>query len=414
MADIPPISVLESLIPAEYKGVSFLVNGASIIGGLKSVKHEYPNSANQVIETLGPMVRTFRLEAVITGDGKTYYQKRNELIRVLESEGSGNLKHPLYGSVSNVIATTFNLSESFNNLGRANFSITFELDYGIGTPQQSITDLVPVVKKGSETVTKAGASDFLARYSLFGVSALDVKDAIQKGRDCVDQIQEQADRFSRVTDQINYFTGELSAMSGDIVRLVQTPVDFFDSVNGLISAIPNLFTSVEASFEVLFGLFDFGDDDIDLPDTTYSYQARTNNRTQVNTMMQVLALSNAYYTATQIAIKTVPQSETLELKLETQFQKIYDSPNVSTETKLALQELRNSSQDNFDLQRSPKGSNLSKAPLAQTTKIYSFETSSRLLAFTYYGSALEGEDISLLNRHKDSSFIQGTLEIFTQ
>ncbi len=407
------MTVLNALVPASYKGVPFLVDGSTVQGGLKAVKHTFPNSDNQVIETLGTRQRTFQLRAFITGDETTYIQKRNDLIRVLETEGSGILVHPIYGSINNIISTQYTLSEDFGTLGEARFGITFEYDFTQSVPSLSTDNLVPRIATLSETVTTASSAGFLSVYSVAGLSAGDITDAINKGRDLVAAITEATEVFTQVTDQINSYASNLAAMSSDIVNLVQQPVAFFDSFNTLIAGVVGLYVTAQESFDVLVGLFGFGDDDLTLPNTTQSYINRTTNRDAVNEAVQILSLSNAYLIATEISLQSVAQQDAILQTLEIQFQKLYDSTTVDTDTKLALQDLRQVSQENFDNQRNAAQAGLGSVSLLQTTPIFTFTTSARLLAYQYYGSADQGEDIVLLNDLHDASFVSGDLEIFT-
>jgi prophage DNA circulation protein len=142
----------EEIQPASYKDANFLLNVASFTGGKKFAQHEYPNSNVQNIENLGLRPRDFQLTAIISEPD--YIEKRNVLIRALESTGSGVLIHPFYGRMENMEATSFTGVEDLSRLGDLEIKIDFKSSNSTGLPISNINTLSAIQTQKDVVFTK--------------------------------------------------------------------------------------------------------------------------------------------------------------------------------------------------------------------------------------------------------------------
>ena len=186
------MSVLDKTYPASYDGVPFLVEVTRLAGGIKHVKHEFPNSNNQNIENLGRKVKIPTLVAFINNDTllDDYYSKRDALITALDNASGLKLIHPFLGHLENIIAVDWDMEESFGELGKATFTITFERTTPQSVPKVSSSTLSQVQLSQTNCIT-AISSDLSTNFTSDFSKTL--TSAIGKVQDLVEDFEEATD-----------------------------------------------------------------------------------------------------------------------------------------------------------------------------------------------------------------------------
>ena len=114
---------------------------------------------------------------------------------------------------------------------------------------------------------------------------------------------------------------------------------------------------------------------------------------------------------------TINDQETVSRDLENQYDKVTEVTAIedlsgatvqlglNTDTKGSITDERIAVEGNFEDQR---------VILGQIIEVDTPRTSSRLLAYQYYGSQDLGESITELNSIRDPAYVEGTVEIITQ
>ena len=260
------MSILEQTLPASFLGVPLVVLTASITGGIKHAKHEYPGGSNQIIENLGAKQPSFSFSAVIHNDPDTdnYKSKRNALLTILSSGSKGTLIHPIQGRVDNVKAIDWTLIEDFSSLGSASININFEIDLEQSVPTIAFNSQSQVdsARDASITILTTKLADN------FGSSiASNILDSVAQVNSLVEAFTEQTELFTVGSDKVDEFAEQLSNISENTVALVQAPLDLAQSVESLFETTASMFVTLETTFEVLRGFFDFNDDN-DIATTT--------------------------------------------------------------------------------------------------------------------------------------------------
>lgn len=397
------MSLEEQLQPASFKGVSFYVTAATVTGGRKDIKHSFPNSNRQTIEDLGLAPRVFNITAVISGDD-TYVQDRDRLIAALEEGGPGILIHPFYGQLNNYVARTYTLAEDLTTLGEARFTIVFEISDSTGLPVQSQNTL-SIIDTANQNVVAGVQEDITGTYNVtpgFLGNFQAAKDKINEG---ITAFNENTSVLQADAAQINAFNQELNEFSNNINSLVKNPSELATSITNLYNTVDSLYASVESTAAVLAGFFDFGDDDTPITPTTAGLVERKTNNNVLNSAMQSLALSYAYFNTAQVTFETVEQIDEAASELEKQYRKVIKAEGLSDATKDELTNLRTELQSFFNSQRTIA---------RQIIEVDTNKTSARLLSYQYYGDSSEGETILELNNVKqDVNFIEGTVKILT-
>lgn len=128
------MSFIDSLNPASFRNVSFLVPSESVRRGIKTVMHEYPNSNERYVEELGELPPTFSLQAIVHGSDSI--NQRLRLESALLQGGLGLLVHPIYGRL-NVKVLNFSVSSNQTEVGQFIFEIDFSQSRENITPEPS-------------------------------------------------------------------------------------------------------------------------------------------------------------------------------------------------------------------------------------------------------------------------------------
>ena len=115
----------DDLLPGSFRGVQFEVEGTERNGGRRKTVLEAPGRDKPFVQDLGKKARRFRLEAFVLGED--YRRRRDALLNALDTSGTGELVHPLWGSVE-VTPLEVSISESNKEGGVARFAISFILE----------------------------------------------------------------------------------------------------------------------------------------------------------------------------------------------------------------------------------------------------------------------------------------------
>lgn len=395
---------------ASFRGSPFFIRSSGIEGGRKDTKKEFVNTDRQLIEDLGKKQRIFTLNGFIADrhgfDGiliMSYEQMRDGLIDALEKGGTGVLFHPWYGRIDNIVCRKFEISENVNIIGQADVTITFEISNTDGIPKASkfgitrvsafhegLMDTAMDGLSGAFEVTTSATGNFTA--------------AIDKLNSFVDTVKEATAPLAALADKINGFSNLIAEFTANVASLVNTPQDLSDSVQGIMDSVGGLFSTPRGMIEAFSNMFDFGDNDINPPQTTRIAVERKKNNDVFNNAIQSAALSFSYLNASDIEYETVDEITEQASDLEVQYQKLFDNPLVNEEVIDALTDLRAVTQGFFDEQ---------KLTASQIITVQTNPMSTRLLAYYYYGSSARGEEIAELNEFYDLALHQGNIKVFT-
>jgi len=113
----------EKLQAASFRGVPFSVEDDEGSFGRRVQTHEYPNRDKPWTEDLGRATRRFNISAYLVGDD--YLERRDLLIKAIETPGPGTLVHPYYGEMSICIDGAMRVTHGINEgrMCRVAFSV---------------------------------------------------------------------------------------------------------------------------------------------------------------------------------------------------------------------------------------------------------------------------------------------------
>ena len=396
-----------------FKGIPIRIDSGSVTGGRKVSKKEFPNRDTQTIEDLGLRPRTYNLQIVVaplttvsggvTNTQQGYFEYRDALIAAIEDKGPGELIHPLYGRIENVVATTFSINEDFSDFGRSRLNVTFEVSSDTGIPRQTVTALSQLAQANTE-VTDAVSADISDNYSVSTKFKNNFGDAGGKINAIVDRAVASTSFLGASADQINGFNSFIGALSANVNSLVTNPTNLASSITNLFSNVNGLFGTVENTARAFAGFFGFGDNDEDdiLP-TTAGRVERIQNRAILNGAVNASALGYAYVNVSQTQFENVREIEVAADALEVQFQRVMTSGS-SDEVISVVTDMRVVVQQFFDEQ---------KITLKQIIEVNVYTIPARVLSYQYYAESESADQILELNGITDVSFVEGTVEIVT-
>lgn len=222
----------DDLLPASFRGISFLIEQAAVPVGRKGQLHEYPQRDEPFFESLGKQSQVHKVSAFVIGDD--CFERRDKLLEALEKEGPGELVHPWLGRML-VDVGECDLQHSRREGGVARLELTFypskprKFPTGTANTQQQVV-------KSSESLLESSLRRYKAAMALVDAARINMI-GLRNGLSNV---------YSIIQRQFAPFLGLFTNLSGFIQSLVNSP-----------SALSALFSSYFSNFSTS-GLFHTG------------------------------------------------------------------------------------------------------------------------------------------------------------
>lgn len=389
---------LKDLHVASFKGAVFLIDSSSTTGGRKSVTHEYPQSDRRFVEDLGELRETYTMTGIIHGDN--YVADRDNLIQQLKSEGSGELVHPFFGSLT-VFSKPYSLTQNLNELGLARFSMTFELTQESVFPKIATNNTSLISDISGKTITSTGV-DFLDKFNVSKNIPANFQDASTTLGRVADSLGINADTVLKVGDNVNIFERTLKTFRDNLNRYIFVKDKLLDSIFTTFNEYAQVGRSAKDQFDLLVSVFSFGDDDEPITPTTVKKVERAQNRDIINGYVQVSALSYAYNVVPSLTFDTEDDINEIQGILDEQFDKVIETSGLSSETISDLKDLRVQVRGFLD-----------QAAVAafKISTVETYSTPMTILAYQYYGDTTKTQQLIDLNAINDPSFVEGEVKV---
>lgn len=320
------LTLLDDLQSASYKDAGFLVNVMSTKGGRKHVIHEYPNSNIQNVEDLGLRPRSYKINAII--NEPNYKFKRDNLLEKLESGGPGVLIHPTFGRIENMVAVDYTFIEDLTKAGDLTVVIDFEPSNSSGLPVETANTL-SIIQERESNVFDSITDDIGELFNVTNAFTGNFRSAQDKLNQFVLAVTNNTSALTSTTGTINTFNQLISNFQSNINTYINQPLLLADGIEAIFTALPDLYEDAESQFSAQSLFFDFGDDDIDIPQNTVGRIERKSNNDVINGAVQGYAVAQAYTSSAQIPLNTTEEIETVENTLESGFQSVKLSGQLS-------------------------------------------------------------------------------------
>lgn len=386
-----------------FRGVPISITSSGLQGGFNVSIKQFPNRNTQSVETLGRIPRKFTLAIVVNDKPDAeYFSYRKRLLAAIEDATPGELIHPLYGRLDDVVCVSYSISESFTEFGSAVVQANFEINNNTGIPTRSNNVLTQIVRQNTNILAQVErdvAENFLVSLGFPG----NFSDAVSKVTDFINTAR-QAVRFTGQNNTLlNEFNALLDGFESNVNGLVLNPSGLASNMTSVFTELGELFAEPGAT-QSAFAAFDgFGSQDTALQQNTAGRIQRQKNRDTINSAVSSAALSNTYTTSVQVEYPTVRDVDAQSVALEETYIETQENSSSDT-TKGLITDLRINAISSLEEAR---------AQSSNITTLRTTETSARLLAFELYGEDTQGENLANLNSISEVAFVDGTVEVFT-
>lgn len=215
-----------------FRGVPFLImDDATVSGGRRVVRHEYPLRDDGETEDMGLSMREYAITFIVMGDD--YLDKKDNLIAALEEAGPGEMDHPYY-SKQQVQIETWTVRESCYFGGLAYFSVTF-------VPAADSTS--PVVSSEAELdgtgLTDSILDDVTAGWGAFTDGAGYLSERLNAAESTLSTIINGI-RSLPAGSGMHALLGAALGLKGSLTHLLNAPGELFGSISDLMGGIANI------------------------------------------------------------------------------------------------------------------------------------------------------------------------------
>ncbi|CAB1402371.1 Phage tail/DNA circulation protein [Pseudomonas fluorescens] len=208
----------DQMLPASFRGISFLIPQASVPVGMKVQLHEFPQRDEPYAEQMGKQARVHRLVCWIIGDD--CFERRDKFMEAVQTPGAGELVHPWLGRMQ-VKAGEAELTHDFKQGGMAAFAVTFYPDIPLKFPTAKVNTQQQVVKASDSLLDSA-----LARYKSAMAKVDQARLGLARLRNSLSGV------YTVIQQQFSTIIGAFTNLTGFAQSLMNAP----DSLSSLFSS----------------------------------------------------------------------------------------------------------------------------------------------------------------------------------
>jgi len=250
----------DELLPASFRGISFLIPQASVPVGQKGQLHEYPQRDEPFFEQLGKQAQVHTMSAWVIGDD--CFERRDKLLEALQAPGPGELVHPWLGRMQ-VKVGDCKVSHELTAGGMVSFDLTFYPDKPLTFPTAKVNSQQQVVKASDSMLGSA-----LERYKQAMAKVDQARLGLLRLRNSLSNV------YAVIQQQFAPFVGVFTNLTGFAQSLINSP-----------GALSSLFSSYFSDFSLQDSAF---------ADTSSSYKnavATTTQQTEAVTAINTVSQS---------------------------------------------------------------------------------------------------------------------------
>lgn len=392
---------LSELLEFSFRGAVALYRKGSKSFGRKNTDHEYPNRDDRYVEDLGGLDDTFSVSAVITGDD--WRQKRDAFEQALRQKGSGQLVHPLYGSVT-VAVKNVTVNEDLSMFGEIGYELEFKKTLAQPIYPQGTVVASASILRDIQTINEA-TTDWIAEN--FFVSARFPRNFT----DAVETIENLTNTFEGTVSGLFSNSG-ITELSRSILNLVDNAKSFikdpFSLGESLVDIMEKFQTIMDDPAELVnvnAEMFDVGDDIPLLIEKTQGRIERQSNRDILNISVQGLALANAIQQASLVEYFDVTQLDATTALIDDKFDDISEHPKLAPVVRETLQTARTKLRDYLKEQQ---------AVAYRINEVTVNQIPMTILSYQYYGDTDNVEKLLALNDTVYAPAVEGPTKLFVR
>jgi prophage DNA circulation protein len=216
----------DKLLPASFRGISFLIPQASVPVGMKGPLHEFPQRDTPFFEQMGKQAHVHKMTAWVVGDD--CLERRDKLIEALQTPGAGELVHPWLGRLQ-VKVGECDMAHERTQGGMVTFELTFYPDLPLKSPAARVNSQQQLVTSSNSLLDSS-----LGRYQ----SAMGQVNQARLG------LQQLRTRLSGVYGVIQQhfapFLSTFTSLSGFAQSLMNSPGSLSSLFTGYFSSFSGM------------------------------------------------------------------------------------------------------------------------------------------------------------------------------
>ena len=310
----------QELHRGSFKGITFLYREVTESGEIKHIVHEYPNSDKQLIEVLGLRPSPFTIQIVLSGNSDL--EKKRELTSAFKNGEKGIFVHPVDGPINNMVATSWRPKESDSQVGVTIMEVTFKPSGTTGIPKKTTNQKSAIEKQADKTENEI-ASSVDKEFEISKESPSNFEAGKTKLDGVVDSFKNVAKDFTvSAGETLDKYNASVNEFNAGINGYLNDPEGLGPAIKDIMVKVAPLIEDKNDATKALATFYNFGSGDVEIIPTTATLIERKKNNDTINTAMQGLALSEAYFAATDTEFTTVQDVEEEESSLEAAYQSI--------------------------------------------------------------------------------------------
>lgn len=215
----------DQLLPASFRGISFLIPQSSVPVGMKGQLHEFPQRDTPFFEQMGKQSQVHKMTAWVIGDD--CFERRDKLVEALEKPGAGELVHPWLGRMQ-VKVGECEMSHDLMGGGMVSFDLTFYPDLPLKTPAAKVNTQAQVVSSSESLLTSSlnRYKNAMATVNQARLGLLQMRNSLMN---VFSVIQQQFAPFLSVFTDVTGFAQSLINSPGTLSSLFSS---YFSSFSG--------------------------------------------------------------------------------------------------------------------------------------------------------------------------------------
>ncbi len=392
----------ETLRPASFRGIRFLVDISETTGGRRNILHEYPYKDEPYTEDLGRKAREYTFDAFVIGSD--HEDRRRRLLEAIELNATpGTLVHPLFGSIRVIpgpVRHRYDNKESRIEY----FQLTF-FEAGENRFPDASFDTRQAVGDAASLVQATTITAFVDNYRVREVPEFVLKDAQDNADEMIRTIRRSIEAVQLESSKTPDFNIQLDDYEASITDLVNEPRNFAEQTAKLFSALGAVYSNPVNAFLTYRRLWEGADDNIPSWEATPSrFQMRKNREVQIG-MLKRLSVVGMARAATDMDFDSYEEAvrfrqdigDLLDEELVRLGETDYDQLFFALED-LRAQVIHDLTQRSINLDRM-KTIHLASALPAD------------VLSYHLYGDSLRSEEIRTRNKVRHPLFIPAAQEI---
>ena len=217
----------QNMQDASFRGVRFDVIRETTGRGRSVSRHEYAYVDGADLEDMGATERKFTLTAIFWGDD--YDTRLQAFIKVLDQSGSGELIHPIYGSIPKAQLEDYKVSHRADDVD----ACEVELHFAEATPGNPFF-VKQLASQQAGSVSSLGASAQSSGFAAFSSTITSLVNTVKGAAARVDALR------NVMNTTMSTLQGQVQGVVASTLDVISFPLTFTSGITSFVSAMADI------------------------------------------------------------------------------------------------------------------------------------------------------------------------------